>query len=91
MTNDTKNRPVRWLVVKLVAVLCAASWAGFALAAVMGIEGDLWAFIVIAAAMTGEGLVWALAWALGLTLVETRKALVSRVAAMLKRWVGGGR
>ena len=93
MTNedmpDNVARPrARWLIVKIVAFLCAASWVGFAICASMGLDGDMWTFVVITAAITGEGLIWAIAWALGLTLVETRKILIGRVAAGLKRLVG---
>lgn len=87
-TRDEGRRPVRWLVVRIVALLCAASWAGFAVGALTGLDGDLWTFVVIVAAVTGEGLIWALAWALGLTLVETRKVVIGRVAAGLKKLVG---
>jgi len=54
----------------------------------MGLDGDMWTLVVIAAAVTGEGLIWALAWALGLTLVETRKVLIGRIVAGWKTLVG---
>ncbi|GAO79856.1 hypothetical protein SC1_03178 [Sphingopyxis sp. C-1] len=54
----------------------------------MGLDGDMWTLVVIAAAVTGEGLIWAIAWALGLTLVETRKVLIGRIVAGWKTLVG---
>ena len=89
MSKRKQDRPVRWLIVKIVVVLCALSWAGLAAAAVMGIEGTLWTLVVVAAALTGEGLCWAFAWALGVTLFEARKTLLARAAAKLKSFAGG--
>jgi hypothetical protein len=93
MNNENMNRgegrrTIRWLIVKVVALLCVTSWAGFLVGASMGLDGDMWTLVVIAAAVTGEGLIWALAWALGLTLVETRKVLIGRIVAGWKTLVG---
>ena len=88
MNRGEGRRTIRWLIVKVVALLCLASWAGFLVGASMGLDGDMWTLVVIAAAVTGEGLIWAIAWALGLTLVETRKVLIGRIVAGWKTLVG---
>ena len=91
MIDGNQDRPARWLIVKIVACLCAVCWAGLGTAAFMGVDGDMWVVIVFAAAVAGEGLCWSFAWALGVTLFEARRAFVAHVAAKLKDLAGGPR
>lgn len=68
-------KKLRWIVVGVAAVVCVGAWVSMAIGYFVRVSVPAWVAIVTVAAFATEALIWAIAFAMGLKLVEARKKI----------------
>jgi hypothetical protein len=71
-----KTHPnLQWIIVAGLGCVCVASWSTVCVGLFVRFSIRTWTWIVTAAAISTEMLLWAVACALGVTVIQTRRRL----------------